>query len=104
MTPRSLALLATLALLAPAAAADPDPAAEKLFRDGKQLMKDGKIAEACAAFDASEASEHNVATVMNLADCREKNDQIASAWALYLRVDGETRTDPTLAQLGALAR
>jgi hypothetical protein len=105
MTLRTFAFLACpLALAAPLAAADPSPGAEQLFRDGKQLMKDGKIVEACAAFDASEATEHNVATVMNLADCREKNEQLASAWALYLRVDGETRSDPSLATLGQLAR
>jgi hypothetical protein len=100
---RLLPALAALALAAPATA-DPDPAAEQLFRDGKQLMKEGRIAEACATFEASEAAEHNVATVMNLADCREKDQQLASAWALYLRVDGECRADPVLVKLGETAR
>ena len=54
------------------------PQAEALFRDGKQLMKEGKLAEACAAFEGSERAEHNVATVLSLADCREKNHQYAS--------------------------
>jgi hypothetical protein len=101
---KKLTILVATFALARTAAADPNPAAEKLFRDGKQLMKDGKVAEACSAFEASETSEHNIATVMNLADCREKNQQLASAWALYLRVDAESRMDPALARLGETAR
>ena len=58
------------------------PQAEALFRDGKQLMKDGKLDEACSAFEGSEHAEHNVATLLSLADCREKNHQYAAAWAL----------------------
>jgi hypothetical protein len=81
-----------------------DPIAEKLFRDGKDLMKAGKVAEACAAFDASEKTEHNVATAMNLADCRERTAQLATAWALYLQVVGEARADAMLTRLAEVAR
>src|ERR1043166_6418194 len=80
------------------------PQAEALFRDGKRLMKDGKLAEACAAFEGSERAEHNVATVLSLADCREKNRQFASAWALFLQADSQTRADPTKATLNVTAK
>ena len=80
------------------------PQAEALFRDGKRLMKDGKLAEACAAFEGSEHAEHNVATVLSLADCREKNHQYASAWALFLQADSQTRSDPTKATLNVTAK
>src|SRR3954471_23530488 len=80
------------------------PQAEALFRDGKRLMKDGKLAEACAAFEGSEHAEHNVATVLSLADCREKNHQYASAWALFLQADSQTRSDPSKATLNATAK
>jgi hypothetical protein len=80
------------------------PQAEALFRDGKRLMKDGKLAEACAAFEGSERADHNVATVMSLADCREKNRQYASAWALFLQADSQTRSDPTKAMLNTTAK
>jgi len=80
------------------------PQAEALFRDGKQLMKDGKLAEACLAFEGSERADHNVATVLSLADCREKNHQYASAWALFLQADSQTRTDPSKAMLNKTAK
>ena len=80
------------------------PQAEALFRDGKQLMKEGKTAEACAAFEGSERAEHNVATLMSLADCREKNRQYASAWALFLQADSQTRSDPSKAALNTTAK
>lgn len=94
-----------LGMLAPIAAhGQASPQAEALFRDGKQLMKEGKLAEACAAFEGSERAEHNVATVMSLADCREKNRQYASAWALFLQADSQTRADPTKAALNTTAK
>ncbi|HEY0481597.1 MAG TPA: hypothetical protein VGD37_28970 [Kofleriaceae bacterium] len=80
------------------------PQAEALFRDGKRLMKDGKLDEACAAFEGSERAEHNVATVLSLADCREKNHQYASAWALFLQADSQTRSDPSKAVLNTTAK
>jgi hypothetical protein len=80
------------------------PQAEALFRDGKRLMKDGQLAEACAAFEGSERAEHNVATVLSLADCREKNRQYASAWALFLQADSQTRSDPKKAALNVTAK
>jgi hypothetical protein len=94
-----------LGVLAPIAAhGQASPQAEALFRDGKQLMKEGKLAEACAAFEGSERAEHSVATVLSLADCREKNRQYASAWALFLQADSQTRSDPARAALNTTAR
>ena len=80
------------------------PQAEALFRDGKRLMKEGRVADACAAFDASERAEHNIATVLSAADCREKNKQYASAWALFLQAESQTRSDPAKQSLNATAR
>lgn len=91
--------------LAPALAwGQASPQAEALFRDGKQLMKDGKLAEACAAFEGSERAEHNIAAVLSLADCREKNGQVASAWAGFLQADSQTRADPTKQLLNTTAK
>jgi hypothetical protein len=73
-------------------------------RDGKEHVRQGKIAEACAAFEASEKADHSVATVLSLADCREKNRQYASAWALFLEADSQTRTDTSKAALNSTAR
>jgi len=80
------------------------PQAEALFRDGKRLMKEGKLAEACGALEGSERAEHNVATVLSLADCREKNHQYAAAWALFLQADSQTRGDASKATLNTTAK
>jgi hypothetical protein len=97
-------VIAALCGLAGVAGAQVRPEAEKLFRDGKELVRQGKIAEACAAFEASEKADHSIATVMSLADCRERNLQYASAWALFLQADSQTRTDASKALLNRTAR
>jgi hypothetical protein len=65
--------------------------AEQLFRDGKRLMKEGAFGEACTAFATSQKLDPSVSTLLNLADCREKNGQIASAWDAFLEVERTTR-------------
>ncbi len=74
------------------ATAQPAPAqAEHLFREGKRLMKEGNIAEACSAFEASYVKDPAVSTLLNLADCREKNHQYASAWGHFIDAARLTR-------------
>jgi hypothetical protein len=75
--------------------------AELLFRQGRELMTAGKLAEACAAFDESEKLEPAPTTLLNLGACREKNGQLASAWGAYLDAERQTRTatDPANQQL-----
>jgi serine/threonine-protein kinase len=85
-TARSLAggaLLAALAVAPLAAAADPQSqaAAEALFRDGRRLMSEGKLAEACPKFVAAQKLEPTVGTALNIGDCFEKAGKTASAWA-----------------------
>ena len=90
-----LALSAALAALAVSAAAHAQSAgaqAETLFRQGKDLMAKGQIAEACAAFDASQKLDPTIATLLNQAACREKNEQLATAWGLFLEAERQTRT------------
>jgi hypothetical protein len=102
-----LPMLVTAALVAaPGATAQAQSTgeAEKLFRDGKALMKQGKTDEACDAFEASQRMESNISTVLSLADCREKNGQLASAWGWFLKAESMTRGDPGRAALNATAR
>jgi len=73
--------LAVVAL--PARAQAQSAEADVLFRDGKKLLKDGDVAAACEKLDASERLESSVGTLLNLADCRERNHQLATAWAVF---------------------
>ncbi len=97
-------VVAGLAVTPSRAHAQASADAEQLFRDAKAQMKAGKIAEACAAFEASEKAEHNLATVLSLGDCREKNQQYASAWALFLQADSQTRSDASKGSMNLVAK
>jgi hypothetical protein len=65
--------------------------AETLFRQGKDLMAHGNIADACAAFDASQKLDPTLATLLNQASCREKNGQLTTAWGLFLDAERQSR-------------
>src|SRR5688500_16529073 len=55
-------------------------------------MKAGKVAEACAAFEQSQKLEPAITTLLNLAGCREKLGQLATAWGLFLDAERQTRS------------
>jgi tetratricopeptide (TPR) repeat protein len=57
--------------------------AEALFNLGNQLMADGKLAQACEAFESSNRVEPRAGTLILLGECREQNQQVASAWLAY---------------------
>lgn len=82
---KTTSILLIAALCGTATAQGTDVGAEALFREGRKLMKEGKLAEACDKFDASERLDGSVGTLINLADCREKNGQLATAWATFLK-------------------
>jgi hypothetical protein len=103
---RHLTVLGLVTAASSTALAQPSGAqAEVLFRNGQELLAQGKIAEACAAFDASEKLDPGVSTVLNQANCREKNGQLATAWGLFLEAERQTRaaTDDAGKQLHQVA-
>jgi hypothetical protein len=57
--------------------------AEALFDEGDRWMAEGKLAEACDAFEASNRIEPRAGTLIRLGECREQNQQLASAWSAY---------------------
>ena len=65
--------------------------AQSLFDDGLKLLKAGKIAEACAAFESSHKLDPAVTTLLNVADCRERNHQLATAWGAFVEANRMAR-------------
>jgi hypothetical protein len=80
-------LLAFLSSTALAQQAEPSAeavaTAKVLFDDAQKLMEEKKYSEACSKFHASVRKVPKIGTLLNLADCYEKNGQTASAWATY---------------------
>jgi hypothetical protein len=65
--------------------------AEVLFREGRELVKQGKIAAGCDKLAASDRIESSVGTLLNLGDCREELGKLASAWAAFRKAEGMAR-------------
>jgi hypothetical protein len=59
------------------------PDAGKLFEAGRTAMKAGKINEACRAFEGSYVADPALGTLLNLADCLEKQKKFASAFTRF---------------------
>ena len=74
----------TIALVLLARTAAANPAAEKLFEDGRAALAQGHLDEACDAFRRSQELEPRVGTLLNLGDCEEKRKRIASAWEAFV--------------------
>ena len=91
MDPRCSPLLRALAASAVLLAADRTAwaqdseaaAAEAQFQEGRKLMEARRYGEACPKFLASYKLGPAAGTLLNLADCYEKNGQLASAWARF---------------------
>jgi hypothetical protein len=105
---RGTIMLAVVAVLVAATAttvtAQSNPQAEALFRQGRELLKQGKISEACESFEASQRLETGIGTLLNLADCRAKNGQLATAWALFLRAAELAQVTPNEERRAKAAR
>ncbi len=86
-----IAAIAAAVAVGPAAQAQTTPgapggskvAAESLFEDARALVAAGKYAEACPKFADSQRLGPSVATLLNLANCWEKLNRTATAWATY---------------------
>lgn len=86
----SLALALALPSISPARAdspiAIPDPIAQALFQDGRDLLDKGQWDTACAKFEASMLLYSAASTMLNIARCYEHRKKLASAWSAYKRV------------------
>lgn len=84
---RSVAIATGLLLCVGEPAHAQSAEAESLFRDGRALLKAGKLQAGCDKLDASEKLESSVGTLLNLGDCREKLGRHASAWAAFRKAE-----------------
>lgn len=66
------------------AAAQDTTRADETFHAGRELMKDGKLAEACPKFEESQRADPASGTLLALAYCQELSGLLASSLANYL--------------------
>jgi serine/threonine-protein kinase len=80
-------LIAALSARAPSAlaqtSASDKAAAEALFDQGVQLMKQSSFAEACGKLEQSQRFDPAVGTLLYLGECYERIGRTASAWATF---------------------
>ncbi len=88
---RAIAITTTLLLFHTAPARAQSAEAEVLFRDGRALIKQGKLPQGCAKIEASERLESSVGTLLNLGDCREKQGKLATAWAAFKKAEATAK-------------
>jgi hypothetical protein len=67
--------------------------AEMLYRQGRALVAEGKVAEACAKFAESYRLDPATGTLLNLASCHESEQKHASAWLEFSRAVALARRD-----------
>jgi hypothetical protein len=66
------------------AAAQDTTRADETFHAGRELMKDGKLAEACPKFEESQRADPASGTLLALAYCQELSGLLASAHVNYV--------------------
>jgi hypothetical protein len=66
-------------------------AAQALFDQAKEFIATGRIAEACPKLEESERLDPTSGTLINLADCYERQGRIASAWNTFVQAAGAAK-------------
>ena len=87
-------LLALTSVALPGVAAADTSVAETTFKKGRELLKQGKYEEACAAFAQSQALDPQFGTLYNLASCDEQIGKLATAWTAFRELaQGDTNAE-----------
>ncbi len=58
-------------------------AAEALFQQGRLLLEQGKVADACEKLEASQALDSGVGTLLFLGECRERQGKVVRAYRAF---------------------
>lgn len=90
--------------MAPNVAYADDATAEALFQAGKGLMDQKKYAEACPKLEASYKLDPAVGTMLNLADCHEKEGKLAKAWGNWGEARDQAKRENDKARMDLAAR
>jgi hypothetical protein len=80
-----------VSLAAPVRAQE-EPSAEQLFREGRKLLTEGQLAEACDKFAESQRLEPSPGALLNLARCHADAGMTGTAWSEYLAAARLART------------
>src|SRR5262245_20287778 len=91
----SFGLIAALSMASHGVRAETPPdhraSAQELFDSGLALARAGDYARACPKFLASQTADPKTTTLLNLANCYERNGQPASAWGAYKEAETSAR-------------
>ncbi|MGD0678841.1 MAG: hypothetical protein ABSC94_25835 [Polyangiaceae bacterium] len=87
----------------PSANAEPSAAdktvATQLFKEGRLLLDQGRVAEACFKLEESQKIEPGGGTLLNVALCHERQGRTAAAWVEFTEALGIARRDENAARV-----
>jgi len=92
MSLRPLHVVCLLVAAVPARADDRQAAAQAAFEEGRRLLANGKLEEACAQMAASQSLDPAPGTLANLASCNEARGLVATSWAQWIEVETLSHT------------
>jgi hypothetical protein len=75
-----------------------ESAAERLFREGRALVVDGRFVEACPKLEESQRLEPRLGTQLNIAFCHEQLGKLATAWSGFQAAVTQARREGDVAR------